>query len=417
MAQFQVTPTLTGSSPIGHGFMVPAVAQSNGHGRLASFPSAPDIVAKQAIKLTSSDGVKQTLLTLYEFNILLKRVIQGSVEDMPVLSLDEYNQFFSERSQQDIRKVTERREGIEQRAIKHQDLLLHYHTYLRGILDELAKSNLTVELEQIELALKGRVLPKEASSSSSLSSSPLKSSHSNKDPEQCSPLQEAWEKVGELGELKAQLAALRTKFAFIDEDCPEDVFAQECRKNGSVLFLNRFQEFNPERSDKSDSPKGWQRSELIKVMKAITEAYLALKSQIDLTEFLPSNDDLPLCKLSARVTAISEEFAGNALLSQQVDKFRELSLAIARQKEIVLIENKSEHLREAEDRQRLHNRTVKELGVLKAEVLAMDIGRTMDTIRELMDKAVKESDCIKKMFDHVKRTMGIFDETMSSSST
>lgn len=408
-------PVSQGSSPVSSPAKLQGERDPSPHSLTARplFPNLePSSATKPATKFTSMEGVKETMKTLYEFNLLLMRVIGGPTEGKLKFDLPEINELFEEATKADISKVQTRRPGIDKLASKHASLLLNYNTYLRGVLEELAKSGLLNELGEIEGMLKKRILPKE----SATPSSPIKSSSlMSKEQELPASLTEAWEKLRRLAELKGELALLKTKFFFVQDELPEDAFANEYRENESILFLNKFGQFVPEcAAHSNEQTVDWQSKEIAKVKRAVTESFEALKKQVAETSFLEGLSD---CDLNIRVTAIADEFVGNSALSEQVSKFRMLFQAIVGLKEIISIENQSEHLRQNSDRLKLHQRRVREFESLRSDVMAMDIGATMNTIQELMDKAVKASNCIQQMYEHTKKTLEIFDQTLSSRSS
>ena len=91
-------------------------------------------------------------------------------------------------------------------------------------------------------------------------------------------------------------------------------------------------------------------------------------------------------------------------------------MAIQRWKEIVTIENKSEHLRDADDRAKLHRRTVTAIAALREEVDQMDVATTMDTIKELMQNALDACDDISNSYEKkVKPTLQLYDQHQAKS--
>ena len=390
------------SSPMKFGKPAPVFGS---HLPFPSLDQAPPV--KAATKFTTMDGVKETMQTLREFNVLLMRVIGGSNEEMLEFDLPEINEFFDEKTRADISKVEARRKGIETLAAKHEKLLLNYRTYLRGILDELAKSNLNSELKDIELMLGKRILPKEGATSS-----PYRTSDAPpKEQEFPGSLADAWEKVRFLAELKGELNAIKTKFSFVDDECPDNEFALEYRKNEAILFHRKLQEHLSTLTYQQNEPTiKWQLEEMTRVKKAVAESFSMLKKQMSTIEYL---QDTESCELCSRVTAISDEFEANSMLCTQVTTFRRLCQSVQGLKEIVTIENQSEHLRQAAERLKQHQGRVKTFEALKKDVEAMDIGATMNTIQELMDKALKASNCIRVMFQITAKTLKTFDEKVT----
>lgn len=408
----QITPTVspstspdTRSSPLGSPFkpLMPLLSAS-----LHPTSETPSQLRPAPIKYTTVDGVKKTLATLSEFNILLKRVIEE--KDLPVFEVADFTAFFAERADEDIQKVADRRKGIKDLAEKHQLLLIRYNTYLRGILEELARCNLLTELEQIEQDLRKRTFPKESSSNSS----PVRySEKSTSGSEASGPLSEAWEKIGILAQLEADLEALKGKFNFVADEYPTDEFALEYRQYEAILFRSRFNEFTKVAADQSDPTKTWQKRELPLLAKNIDDKFENLKAEIEKVAFVPNGSvDLSTCKLSGRVKAIAEEFAENASLNDQVLKYRELYRAVHKMKKIVQLENTLEHRREAEDRIKLHERINKQLKELKSDVTSLDVGQAIEKIKVLMEDALKESSDIRKMFILTTKILEVFDKTV-----
>lgn len=373
------------------------------------------VMQKQAIKtdfkFTTSDGVKATLWTLHEFIILLRRVIGGLSEDTPLFSLEEYNAFFAEKRNDDIENANKKRAGVETLATKHPDLLLDYSVYLRGILEELAKSQLEVHLKSIETMLMARIFPK------TNSCSPTRTEVLPEQTHLPSALSEAWAKVGMLGELKSQLEGLKTKFAFINIECPDSKFAREYRKNEAYEFSLKFKQFSVDVPQSNSPMKDWQMKELKALNSTIRTVYADLKKEMQQTDFLSEQeivDSNAKPNLSGRVTAISNEFRDSPLY-KQVETCRKLYAAIQKWKEIVSTENTLEHLRQAEDRARLHQRIVHEITTLKAEVGKIDIGQTMVSIQSLFEWAQKASDDIKLKFESTKKVLLEFEKAIGTS--
>lgn len=373
---------------------------------------APHSPAKIAIKLTTPDSVKETLGTLRQYVILLQRVIQDSKQHMPIFEDADHNKYFEELSQQDASKAKEKREGMEKRAAMHREVMINFQTFLRGILDELAKTNLMSELEGIEKILAKRNFPKE------MSSSPVKSSTlTSEETEGNEELDAAWEKFGQLAELKAKLKLLTEKFAFVkEEEFVTGSFAEDYRGNDAIAFVRTFNSYvlaDQSGDTEQTARKAQQMSELKKVSAAAADALDKIKQQMTDIDFLPSIDktDHELCR---RVILISDEFDDNSALKQQVDKFRSLCLAIRRLNEIVTLERNFEHLRPSADRIRLHEKRLKEVASLKAEAEQLDVGSTMNAVREMMLRAMHASEDIVKMFKVVEETLKIFDATINS---
>lgn len=402
-------PGSNGSSPVSSPVKMgkPATPFLGNPPPFPNFEHAP--VAKAVTKFTTMDGVKETMQTLREFNVLLMRVIGGSNDEKLEFDLREINDFFEEKTKIDISTVEARRLGIEKLALKHEQLLLNYRTYLRGILDELAKSNLHDELKEIEVMLGKRILPREGYAVSPYRASDISSKEREKQ-EFPASLVDAWEKVRFLAELKGELNALKTKFSFVEDECPDDEFALEYRKNEAILFNRKFQQHSGPNYQSTEPTIKWQLEEMTRVKKAVAESLSMLKKQMLTIEFLEESESCDLC---GRVTAIAEEFEANSTLSTQVATFRRLCQSVQGLKEIVCIENQSEHLRQAAERLKQHQGRVKTFEALKKDVQAMDIGATMNTIQELMDRAVKASNCIRVMFQITAKTLRIFDYEVS----
>lgn len=373
--------------------------------------SAPPAILSNNIdyKYTTSVGIQETLKLLYEFQLLMKRVINGSTESMPVFSLEEHNQLFNELAEKDIRKVKDKRTMVETIASRHIKLLLNYNTYLRGVLEEIAKANLAEELSQVELLLKGRNLKSEGE----LSSSPLKTpgglfstSHEVEPP---AAIKDSWSTLRQLAELKVELAALKSKFAFVANECPDDLFAQEYRQDESVRFLTKFKEIKAEPPAKSETFKDQCLSaELNAVTRCVVTCHQIVQRELKEISFIPT--EVPTGDLSARVTGIAKEFEINSGVFFEVEKFRSLSKAITVLRESIVTENNFEYLRENGVRKMFHQRNIHELTRLRAEIGDIEISRLIEGLSGLMQKALKASTDISQMFSTVQRTMELFDE-------
>lgn len=447
-------PPSNGTSPVSSSpFLGAAGSPSKKNGSLPLPHMDPPSPQKVQLSWTTVDASIRTLKTFREFILLLKRVMEsGPTDNMPDIELDEHVKFFEGIYQDDVRKVADRRMGIEKLALEHPLILLDFRTYLKGVFEDVTKCNLLTELEEIEQTLRKRPPLSKAKESSSTPS---------KEQEFPPSLAKAWQDIGFLGELQAELSSLKTNFAFLEEDeFARDMFAHQYCQNAAIEFMQRFKNFEMNSAKALDAKKDWQKKELVSVTKAVEAAYVSLKKDIEATtmseavrkahatieeitgkeeigstdqealekayelirkgteekRFLPSLCDLDNCELSDRVTVISKEFESSHPSHEQVNVFRSLYQRIQALKAVVEIEGKCEKLR-GDDRNCLHQLRVKEIAELKAEVEKLQIGTTMATIQELMDKAKKASHDITTMFGRVQETLTLFDSVVIKSET
>lgn len=450
MQNSQITPPITppqsaGTSPVGS----PSKSKSALPVPRMDPPSPP----KLQLQWTTVESSIRTLKTFHEFIRLLKRVMEsGPTDNMPDMELEEHVKLFEGIYQDDVRKVKDRRTGIDKLAEMHPSILMDFRTLLRGVFEDVTKCNLLTELEEIEQTLKKRPPLSKTKESSSTPSKEQEFPHS---------LAQAWRDIGFLGELQAELSSIKTNFAFLEEDeFARDMFAHQYCQNAALEFMERFKSFSKNSSHAPDTKKDWQKVELASVTKAVDAAYASLKKDIQSTtmsegvrkayatveeitgkeeicstdqealekayelirkgteekKFLPSECDLEKCELNERVKAISEEFENNHLAHEQVSAFRSLYQRIQALKAVVEIEGKFEKSR-GDDRYCLHQLRVQEIAKLKIEVETLQIGTTMDIITELMAKAKKASHDITTMFGRVEETLALFDAVVLKSET
>lgn len=398
-----------------------ATVQQLASDNLAPASPVPSNPAKQATKYTTLEGIETTVMIIDDFESLLDRVISREKNANQTFQLEALNRSLAIRRNKDIKKVHTTRPVVESTARKHQTFLLYFRTFLRAALDELAKINLSSELHVPEEMVVKRVLAKESPPSPSRHPDLL--ARDKEDPKKEDPdsFIEAWKKFGEIGAIKAKLTSLITKFEFVDEESKEDEFARDCRRNEAIAFLADVQGVTLDYvADTQDLKKGdWRKEEIEKVKRATEEAFRAIRKQIGTTPFLARLAGETSRDLNDKVVAITREFEQNfSSISRQVNKFRELHQAIQIQKETVMTESEAkkgfEHYRDAGDRRRLHHRTLQVIAKLRQDVDEMDVGKTMDTIRDLMAHCMKASEDIKGKAEEAKKILETFDGIIKS---
>lgn len=377
----------------------------------SSSPSSSSPEKPNKIRLTSMEGVAKTIDYFHEFVVVLQRSIlamqankeggEGVLKKMPHLDLEELNNVPKEREKKDHRKVSDNRGEIQKRAEKHQTLLTHYRAYLRLILEELGHIKLTAEFNELESMVNGRgISAPQVTSSSSLT----KSSTQEAKFHPC--LQEAWNKLGTIGQLKGELESLKNKYGFIGNGSLDDELAKECRLNESSEFRERLFTFTCDYEEKvDDKMKEWEREELKKVKKVVEDSLASFIETVLSSKCLPDNTS---GKISTRVKSLSEEFDGT-MISDQVMRIRNCYQRIRQLKEIISTENSVEYLR-GEDRSKLHISRLVEMIKLKESVGKLDVEKTIEALNSLRDSARKQKDSVRKVFEYSTEILALYDK-------
>lgn len=364
---------------------------------LSSSPNVSPNGSKNNRKYTTDAEVDRTLDLFKDFRMRMKVIMTKlhTEMSMPAFNFEPHKKLPSKWENKNRQSIENRRESIPQKAKIHQEILFSYRVYLGGIVEELALIKLDGDLESLDKSMNERNRPK-VSSAPNLTTMETPTTSVKFPPS----LEEAWNKLSLLGELKREFESLTGKFAF----AKEGDFEKEYRFHEVALLLQKFKDFSPTCEEKEEADlEEWQREELEKLKAHIQSSYDALKKMKEESNFFKNSG------LSKRVTQLGIEFE-DKFVSQQVKSIRECNRKIQRLKEVISFENTLEHRRLTLDRIKIHQQRVQDLGELKKWVGLLDIGCTIETLKNLMDSTSKQRKDIVDQLSYTLKKLAAYDE-------